>query len=172
VTSNNGKSLNDRGAQGSGATRQVLTFALGQEVYGVDILRVKEIRGWSPVTRIPQSPDSVLGVLNLRGAIVPIIDLRVRLAMKSAEFNAVTVVIVLSLRIVNEQHECGIVVDSVRDVVDIDTNSIKPAPAMNGGGASEFIEGITTFGEQMLILFNADGLLSGELSPVASVAAA
>src|SRR5215510_1137807 len=93
------------GASGNGGTRQVLTFALGAEVYGVDILRVKEIRGWSPVTRIPQSPASVLGVLNLRGAIVPIIDLRVRFEMKSVEFNAVTVVIVLSLRTADGQRE-------------------------------------------------------------------
>ena len=158
------------GVAGSNATRQVLTFALGQEVYGVDILRVKEIRGWSPVTRIPQSPASVLGVLNLRGAIVPIIDLRVRFAMQSAEFNAITVVIVLSLRNGPEQLECGIVVDSVRDVVDIATDNIRPAPSMGGvasGGPSEFIEGITTYGEQMLILFNADSLVSGELTQAA-----
>src|SRR5512147_3104613 len=67
-------------------TRQVLTFSLGGEIYGVDILRVKEIRGWSPVTRLPRSTAAVLGVLNLRGAIVPIIDLRVRFALKSADF--------------------------------------------------------------------------------------
>src|SRR5262245_22125731 len=127
------KDSRSEGASGSGGgTRQVLTFALGQEVYGVDILRVKEIRGWSPVTRIPQSPASVLGVLNLRGAIVPIIDLRVRFAMQSVEFNAVTVVIVLSLRTADGQRECGIVVDSVRDVVDIANDSIRPAPAMTG----------------------------------------
>ena len=69
--------------------RQVLTFSLGSETYGVDILRVKEIRGWSPVTRIPQSSASVLGVLNLRGVVVPVIDLRVRFALPTAEFNAV-----------------------------------------------------------------------------------
>ena len=156
----------------TGATRQVLTFALGQEVYGVDILRVKEIRGWSPVTRIPQSPPAVLGVLNLRGAIVPIIDLRVRFAMQTAEFNAVTVVIVLSLRTAEGQRECGIVVDSVRDVVDITADSVRPAPSMHGAPASEFIEGITTLGEQMLILFNADCLVSAELSPLALTNAA
>jgi purine-binding chemotaxis protein CheW len=150
----------------SGASmRQALTFALGQEVYGVDILRVKEIRGWSPVTRIPQSPAAVLGVLNLRGAIVPIIDLRVRFAMQTAEFNAVTVVIVLSLRTAEGQRECGIVVDNVRDVVDIAADSVRPAPSMQGCTANEFIEGITTLGEQMLILLDADRLVSGELSP-------
>jgi len=157
----------------SGAsTRQALTFALGEEVYGVDILRVKEIRGWSPVTRIPQSPPAVLGVLNLRGAIVPIIDLRVRFAMQTAEFNAVTVVIVLSLRTSDGQRECGIVVDSVRDVVDIAADSVRPAPTMHGCQANEFIEGITTLGEQMLILLDADRLVSGELSPLALTAAA
>ena len=153
-------------------TRQALTFALGQEVYGVDILRVKEIRGWSPVTRIPQSPPAVLGVLNLRGAIVPIIDLRVRFAMQTAEFNAVTVVIVLSLRTADGQRECGIVVDSVRDVVDIAADSVSPAPTMHVCQANEFIEGITTLGEQMLILLDADRLVSGELSPLALTAAA
>ena len=126
----NNKASGPDGAADSGATRQVLTFALGQEVYGVDILRVKEIRGWSAVTRIPHSPPSVLGVLNLRGAIVPIIDLRLRFAMPSAAFTAVTVVIVLSLRTGNGQRECGIVVDAVRDVVDIVPDSIRPAPTM------------------------------------------
>src|SRR5687767_794989 len=124
-------------------TRQVLTFSLGNETYGVDILRVKEIRGWSPVTRLPQSADSVLGVLNLRGTIVPIIDMRVRFGLKTADFTPVTVIIVLSLRTEGGQQECGIVVDNVNDVVDIATASIKPAPTLNGSHASEFIEGIT-----------------------------
>ena len=166
---------NNESREESGATaetRQVLTFSLGGEVYGVDILRVKEIRGWSPVTRIPQSPPAVLGVLNLRGAIVPIVDLRVRFAMQSAEFNAVTVVIVLSLRTADGHRECGIVVDSVRDVVDIAADGVRPAPTMHGCEANEFIEGITTLGEQMLILLDADRLVSGELSPLALTAAA
>jgi purine-binding chemotaxis protein CheW len=162
------KEFRTDGVASSGATRQVLTFALGQEVYGVDILRVKEIRGWTPVTRIPHSPPSVLGMLNLRGAIVPIIDLRVQFAMPSAEFNAITVVIVLSLRTAEGQRECGIVVDSVRDVVDIATDSIRPAPSMHGRDATGFIDGITTTDDQMLLLFNADYLLSGDLSPAAS----
>ena len=148
-------------------TRQVLTFSLGSEVYGVDILRVKEIRGWSPVTRLPQSSASVLGVLNLRGAIVPIIDLRVRFALKAADFTPVTVIIVLSLRTQGGQQECGIVVDNVNDVVDIDTASIKPAPTLNGSHASEFIEGITAHEEQMLILLNAENLASSDLAPIA-----
>ena len=157
----------DSHAASSGATRQVLTFALGSETYGVDILRVKEIRGWAPVTRIPQSPPAVLGVLNLRGAIVPIIDLRLRFALPSAEFTAVTVIIVLSLRTEQGQRECGVVVDSVRDVVDLDIEDIRQAPSVQAGGSSDFIEGITTSDEQMLILLDADELVARELSPMA-----
>jgi len=155
------------GVVASCGSRQMLTFALGQESYGVDILRVKEIRGWSPVTRIPQSPDSLLGVLNLRGAIVPIIDLRVRFALAKAEFNAMTVIIVLSLQTSQGQRECGVVVDNVQDVVDIALENIRPVPSMSGGNASEFIEGITTIDEQMLILLNPDDLVAKDLSPTA-----
>ncbi|HYJ41153.1 MAG TPA: chemotaxis protein CheW [Steroidobacteraceae bacterium] len=151
------------GASGDGI-RKVLTFSLGGEVYGVDILRVKEIRGWSPVTRIPQTPASILGVLNLRGLIVPIVDLRVRFALKTAEFTPLTVIIVLSLRNESGQRECGIVVDNVNDVVDIATDSIKPAPELGGGQTGEYIEGITSHEEQMLILLNAESVASPDLS--------
>ena len=150
-------------ATGDG-TRKVLTFSLGGEVYGVDILRVKEIRGWSPVTRIPQTPASTLGVLNLRGLIVPIVDLRVRFALKTAEFTPLTVIIVLSLRTENGQRECGIVVDNVNDVVDIAADSVKPAPQLGGGQSSEYIEGITSHDEQMLILLNAESVASPDLA--------
>lgn len=149
------------GAAAAG-TRQVLTFSLGRETYGVDILRVKEIRGWTPVTRMPQSEASMLGVLNLRGLIVPVIDLRVRFALESAEFTPATVIIVLSLRTENGQRECGIVVDNVNDVVDLDAASIKPAPIVSGNGANEFIEGIATHDERMLILLHAESLASSE----------
>ena len=161
--------MNNR-IEGSGAgegTRQVLTFSLGREVYGVDILRVKEIRGWSPVTRLPQSAPSVLGVLNLRGLIVPIIDLRLRFELQSAEFTPLTVIIVLTLRTENGQRECGIVVDNVNDVVDIATASVKPAPTLDGARASDYIEGNTAVEEQMLILLNAESLVAPQLSPAA-----
>jgi purine-binding chemotaxis protein CheW len=150
---------------GRNGTRQVLTFSLGGEVYGVDILRVKEIRGWSPVTRLPQSPECMLGVLNLRGLIVPVLDLRLRFALKSAEFTPATVIIVLSLRTATGLQECGIVVDNVNDVVDIATDGIKPAPHLSGDHVSKFIEGIATHDEQMLILLNAESLAANHLSP-------
>src|SRR6266571_7834239 len=98
-------------------SHQVLTFVLGPETYGVDILRVQEIRGWSPVTRIPQAPPHVLGVLNLRGSIVPIVDLRMRLAFERAEYTAVTVIIVLSIFSAHGRRDVGVVVDAVSDVV-------------------------------------------------------
>ncbi len=152
------------GGVGDNGTRQVLTFSLGGEVYGVGILRVKEIRGWSPVTRIPQAPNAVLGVLNLRGLIVPIVDLRVRFALASAEFTPLTVIIVLSLRTETGQRECGIVVDNVNDVVDVATDTIRPPPELGAACTSEFIEGIATHDEQMLILLDAENLVSNQLS--------
>jgi purine-binding chemotaxis protein CheW len=165
---------NERSVEAAAAngTRQVLTFSLGAEIYGVDILRVKEIRGWSPVTRIPRSTAAVLGVLNLRGAIVPIIDLRVRFALRTAEFTPVTVIIVLSLRTEDGHRECGIVVDSVQDVADITPENVRPAPTMNGVEASEFIEGITTCDEKMLILLDADKLVLRDLTPSAALGTA
>jgi len=159
------KETREQVAAGSDDTRKVLTFSLGGEVYGLDILRVKEIRGWSPVTRIPQTPPSMLGVLNLRGLIVPIVDLRVRFALKAAEFTPLTVIIVLSLRTEGGQRECGIVVDNVNDVVDIAVDSIKPAPEFGGGQTGEFIEGITSHDEQMLILLDAESVAAPEIAP-------
>jgi purine-binding chemotaxis protein CheW len=156
---------------GNDALRQVLTFSLGSEVYGVDILRVKEIRGWSPATRIPHAPPCVLGVLNLRGAIMPVVDLRVRFALPDAQFTPLTVIIVLSMRTDHGQRECGVVVDEVRDVVDVDPAAIRPAPAMTGNGGSEFIQGIATVNEQLLILLDADNLASHELPRLADSAA-
>lgn len=143
--------------------KQVLTFSLGGETYGVDILRVQEIRGWSPVTPIPRSPPSMLGVLNLRGEILPVIDLRARFGLPAAEFTALTVIIVLSVRAARGQRECGIVVDDVRDVVDISPESIRPAPSMSGSSANEFIQGIATLDQLMLVLLKVDELVLQEL---------
>jgi purine-binding chemotaxis protein CheW len=149
-------------------SRKVLTFSLGGEIYGVDILRVKEIRGWSPVTRIPQSSASVLGVLNLRGVVVPVFDLRVRFALESAEFTPMTVVIVLSLSAATGQREVGVVVDAVQDVVDLAASDIKSAPEVGGIGSREYIAGIATHDERMLILLDAESLASSDASSLAS----
>lgn len=147
---------------------QMLTFNLGGETYGVDILRVKEIRGWSAVTRIPKAPPHVLGVLNLRGAIVPIIDLRVRFALESAEFSPKTVIIVLSLITEEGVRECGVVVDSVSDVVEVAPEAVKPAPELSNGRQTEFISGLATVEDKMLILLNVDVLVLQDLKPAAA----
>jgi len=165
VSMQNKKESREEGAAVDQGSRQVLTFTLGREVYGVDILRVKEIRGWAPVARIPQTPPAVLGVLNLRGVIVPIIDLRVRFKLQSAEFTPLTVIIVLSIQAESGHREFGVVVDNVNDVVDIATDTIRPAPSLSGDRVSDHIEGFATHDEQMLILLNAESLASTNLSP-------
>lgn len=159
-----------QGDAGNGGSRKVLTFRLGEEAYCVDILHVKEIRVWSPVTRIPQSASDVLGVLNLRGIVVPIIDLRVRFALGAAQFTDVTVIIVLSVGNGAIQREAGIVVDEVKDVIDVADASLKPAPLTGSTHAGDFIEGIATSGEQMLILLNAKNLLFDDKSAAGQAA--
>lgn len=151
---------------------KVLVFCLGGETYGIDILSVKEIRGWSAVTRIPKSLPHVLGVLNLRGAIVPIIDLRLRFALDSAEFLSTTVIIVLSLHTEAGHRECGIVVDSVSDVVDVPEESVKPPPALNTSRDGAFLSGLATVDERMLILLNVEELVLSDLQPTGDVRAA
>jgi purine-binding chemotaxis protein CheW len=140
-----------------GMQRQVLTFALGAEVYGVDILRLKEIRGWSPVTRLPHSPPAVLGVLNLRGVVVPIIDLRIKFNFASAEYNETTVVIILTVatRVV------GVVVDGVSDVITLGSQQIKPAPSLGAGAQTGHIIGFGTLDERMRILMDVEKLMAG-----------
>src|SRR4029079_12058559 len=149
-------SIDPRAAEGPSGG-QYLTFRLGNETYGLDILRVKEIRGWTPVTSIPQSPPHILGMLNLRGAIVPILDLRLRFELASADFTPTTVVIVLSLRSEDGRaRECGVVVDSVSDGVDLTAESIKPPPALSGHTNSQFIQGLANAEQGMLILLNVE----------------
>jgi purine-binding chemotaxis protein CheW len=152
----------------SASARQMLTFRLGDEGYGVDILRVKEIRGWSPVTRIPQSRSHVLGVLNLRGSIVPIIDLRVRFCLEKAEFTPLTVIIVLSISLGADSRECGLVVDSVSDVLDISPDAMRPVPNLSSSVDAEFIHGLANVEGRMMILLNVDELVGRELSAAES----
>jgi purine-binding chemotaxis protein CheW len=151
------------------SSQQVLTFTLGAETYGVDILRVQEIRGWAPVTRIPQSPPHVLGVLNLRGSIVPIIDLRRRFSLERAEYTAITVIIVLSVKSGNSLHDIGVVVDGVSDVIDIDTASIKPPPDLGGQINTEFIRGLAAVSEHMVMLLDVDHLIEGDVAAVVAL---
>ena len=152
-------------AGGGSNSRQVLTFCLGAETYGVDILRVQEIRGWTPVTRIPKAPTHVLGVLNLRGSIVPIVDLRVRFSLERAEFTPLTVIIVLSIATPNGRSEFGLVVDSVSDVVDISVDDLKETPNLGGKLNADFIQCLATVSDRMLILLDVDALVGRDLLP-------
>jgi purine-binding chemotaxis protein CheW len=155
---------------GTESTKQMLTFVLGDETYGVDILRVQEIRGWQPVTRIPQSPRHVLGVLNLRGSIVPIVDLRMRLDFDSAEYTAVTVIIVLSIQSAHSRRDVGVVVDAVSDVVDVQANEVKPAPDLGSQVNTEYIQGLATIAERMVMLLDIDRLIGADIMDAALVA--
>ncbi|MDP1901120.1 MAG: chemotaxis protein CheW [Rubrivivax sp.] len=138
---------------------EFLTFRLGAEEYGIDILRVQEIRSYEPPTRIAHAPSFVKGVVNLRGVIVPIIDLRLKLGCDTAEYNAFTVVVVLNVhgRIV------GAVVDSVSDVLELGGDHIKPAPELSSSVDASFITGIGTIksgdAERMLILMDIEALM-------------
>ena len=158
--------------RGRPASRQVLTFCLGAETYGVDILRVQEIRGWSPLTRIPKSPAHILGVLNLRGSIVPIIDLRVRFGLERAEFTPLTVIIVISIMTPNGRAEFGLVVDSVSDVVDISEDDLKETPNLGAKSNEDFIHRLATVADRMLILLDADALIGTDAPLGASKAIA
>lgn len=145
-------------------TQQALTFELGNETYGVEILRVREIRGWSSVTKIPHAPQHVLGVLNLRGSIVPVVDLRMRLALERAEYTKVTVIIVLSVHANNGRREVGVVVDGVSDVVDVNTAEVKQPPDLGTRSATEYIRGLMPVGNRMVVLLDIDRLIGSQLS--------
>lgn len=156
------------GTSGSEAvSRQILSFQLGGETYGVDILRVQEIRGWSPVTKLPSSPPHMLGVLNLRGSVVPIMDMRLRFGLDSAEFTPLTVIIVLSLQANGRRRELGLVVDSVSDVVDLAEGALSAAPELNGRASDATVDGLATVGDRLLILLNAEELIGSDLADAA-----
>jgi purine-binding chemotaxis protein CheW len=138
---------------------QYLTFILAGEEYGVDILRVQEIKGWDNATKIPNAPVYIKGVMNLRGAIVPIIDLRERFQLESLEYNKMTVVIVLKVISDNKERIIGIVVDAVSDVYDIAGDQIRPAPDFGDVISVEFLRGIATVNNRLVILLDIDYLL-------------
>jgi purine-binding chemotaxis protein CheW len=145
-------------------SQQVLTFVLGSETYGVDILRVQEIRGWSAVTRIPHAPAHVLGVLNLRGSIVPIVDLRMRFSLETAEYTSVTVIIVLSVKSGNGRREFGGVVDGVSDVVNVESSAVKPTPDIGSPASTEHIRGLVPVSGRMLMLLDIDRLIGSDMA--------
>jgi purine-binding chemotaxis protein CheW len=139
----------------SNAATQYLTVNLADEEYGIDILAVREIRGWTSVTRIPQAPGYVLGVLNLRGAIVPVLDLRLRFGLSREEYSGTTVTVIITVA----GRLFGIVVDAVSDVLDVEQNNVRPVPDMGTAVDTEYLKGLTSIGERMVLLLDADRLL-------------
>jgi len=141
------------------APGQFLTFVLAREEYGVDILKVQEIRGWTAVTQIPNTPPYVQGVLNLRGTIVPIIDLRMRFGLEKIDYVLTTVIIVLSIRTERGPRTVGIVVDGVSDVLSAAAAEVKAAPDFGTSARTEFVSGLVSSGDKMVILLDSDRLL-------------
>jgi len=135
--------------------REYLTFRLGDEEYGIDILKVQEIRGYENPTRIANAPHFLKGVVNLRGTIVPIVDLRLRFGCSSAEYNSFTVSIILHIG----QRTIGTVVDSVSDVMEIQAEAIRPAPEMSSAIDAAYILGLAQVGERMVVLLDIERML-------------
>lgn len=139
----------------SGA-REYLTFRLGQEEYGIDILKVQEIRGYEQPTRIANAPEFIKGVVNLRGTIVPIVDMRLKFNCSEVEYNTFTVVIILNLR----NRVVGIVVDSVSDVMELAPDAIRAAPDIESAIDNGCILGLGSVAERMLILLDIEKLMA------------
>lgn len=138
------------------APNEFLTFTLGDEEYGVDILKVQEIRGYDTVTKIPDAPEFIKGVINLRGTIVPVVDMRLKFRLGRAEYNEFTVMIILNIA----RRVVGMVVDGVSDVLQLTPEQIRPAPELGGCVNTKFITGIGALDNRMLILVDIEKLMT------------
>lgn len=140
------------------AQREFLTFVLGEEHYALDIMAVKEIRGYEPVTRIANAPGFIKGVLNLRGDIVPIVDLRMKFNVGEASYTEFTIVIMLNV----EGRIVGVVVDGVSDVIALAEEEVRPPPEFGVAFDSQYLVGLATIDEQLVILVDIEKLISSE----------
>ena len=151
-----GPESHGRGAAYAADANQYLTFILGPEEYGIDILKVQEIRGYSTITAIPNTPSYIKGVMNLRGAVVPVVDLRTRFGMPTTEYNKFTVIIV----VVVGTRILGLVVDAVSDVLNIARDAIEPPPDLGSSIDQAFITGLGKAGEKLILLVDIDRLVN------------
>ena len=136
--------------------QEYLTFTLGEEEYGVDILKVQEIRGYDTITRMPDAPDFIKGVINLRGTIVPVVDMRIKFKLGRVVYDEFTVMIILNLG----RRVVGMVVDGVSDVMQLNPDQIRPAPEFGGGVNTKYITGLGALEQRMLILVDIEKLMS------------
>jgi len=138
--------------------REYLVFALGNEEYGIDILKVQEIRGYDAVTRLAKSPSFIKGVINLRGHIVPIVDMRIKFDVGNVIYNDFTVVIILNVL----NRTVGMVVDGVSDVIELSGDDIRPAPEFGAVMNTHYIQGLGVVGERMIIMVDIEKLMSSD----------
>jgi len=139
-----------------GESRELLTFTLGSEEYGIDILKVQEIRGYEAVTTIANAPDFIKGVINLRGIIVPIVDMRIKFKLSAVSYDETTVVIILNIA----DRVVGMVVDGVSDVTALKADEIKPAPEFGASLDTKYLQGLGTVDERMIILVDIEKLMT------------
>jgi purine-binding chemotaxis protein CheW len=139
-----------------GESRELLTFTLGNEEYGIDILKVQEIRGYDAVTTIANAPEFIKGVINLRGIIVPIVDMRIKFHLGNVTYNNLTVVIILNVA----NRVLGMVVDGVSDVIALTSDQLKAAPEFSGAMDTQYITGLGTVDERMIIVVDIEKLMS------------
>lgn len=144
---------------------QFLTFMMADEEYGVDILAVQEIRGWEEITQIPNSPSYVKGAINLRGTIVPIIDLRARFGLPQVPYSSVTVVIVVKVDLESGDKIMGLVVDAVSDVYSISESDARDVPDVTNTENTEFVHGLVNVGEKMVVLLDLKRVLNLSKEP-------
>jgi purine-binding chemotaxis protein CheW len=143
------------GARGAAATEQLLTFIVDGQEYGVDILRVQEIRGWTAPMPIPSAPSYIKGVINIRGDVVPIADMRERLGLPSLEYGQTTVVVVLRVAFGSRDRIMGVIVDAMSDVTSVPVDAIKPPPTFHAHELS-LARGIATLEEKMITILDVD----------------
>lgn len=140
-------------------SRQLITFQLGDQAFGIDIMAIREIRAWSPTTPLPNVPEHVCGVVNLRGVVLPVLDLRRRLGWGETDPSSRHVIIVVN---VGDQLQ-GIIVDAVNDIVTVLPDSIQPLPDMEDADARYFLDGLITIEERMIIVLALDRLVEGAI---------
>ncbi len=160
----------NQGQSATGEGRELLTFTLGREEYGIDILKVQEIRGYEAVTTIVNAPEFIKGVINLRGNIVPIVDMRIKFKLGNITYDETTVVIILNIA----KRVVGIVVDGVSDVTTLKPDEIKPAPEFGSSLDTKYLLGLGTVGDRMIILVDIERLMSSrdmELIEAAEISA-
>ena len=138
---------------------QYLTFMMDNEEYGIEILSVQEIRGWEPMTVIPNAPDYVKGVINLRGTVVPVIDLRLRFQLPKVEYSEVTVVVIVKVLIDGHEKIMGVVVDAVSDVYSLNKDEAAQTPVVGDMANKEFIDGLINVGDKMVVLLDLNKVL-------------